>query len=182
MTDPDRMTERKVSSDLIYDGKVVHLYVDTVALPDGTTTRREIIRHSGAVAIVPIDAEGQVVMIRQYRYAAGRVLLEIPAGTLEAGELPDVCAVRELQEEAGFRPGKLFKLGGIFVAPGYSTEFIHLYVAMDLAPSRLDADDDEFIEVQHLSFTEVLARIQIGDIMDGKTISALLMARDWLNK
>jgi NTP pyrophosphohydrolases including oxidative damage repair enzymes len=174
------LTEEQLHSQLIYDGKVVHLYLDTVKLPDGSTTRREIVRHSGAVAILPLDSDGRIVLVRQYRYAAGRTLLEIPAGTLEIGESPDVCAVRELQEEIGYRPGRLQKIGGIFVAPGYTTEYIHLYLATDLVPSRLDADDDEFFEVLHLPLSEVLARIKRGEIADAKTISAILLAQEHL--
>jgi ADP-ribose pyrophosphatase len=136
------------------------------------------VRHSGAVAIVPLDGEGKIVLVRQYRHAAGRALLEIPAGTLNKGEDPDQCAIRELQEETGYRPGKLQKIGGIFVAPGYSTEFIHLYLATDLTASRLDKDVDEFIEVQHVPLPEVLNRIRSGEIPDAKTICALFLAKD----
>src|SRR5438034_7235645 len=114
----DKLSERLISSEQIYDGRIVHLYVDTVELPNGKTARREIVRHSGAVAIVPIDQDGRVIMVRQYRHAAGRILLEIPAGTLGKAEDPDLCAVRELQEETGYKPGHLQKIGGIFVAPG----------------------------------------------------------------
>jgi ADP-ribose pyrophosphatase len=176
------LDERTISSQLIYDGRVVHLYVDMVGLPDGSTTRREVVRHSGAVAIVALDQDGQAVLVRQYRYAAGRTLLEIPAGTLEVGEPPDVCASRELQEEAGYRPGRMQKLGGIFVAPGYTSEFIHLYLATELVPSRLDADDDEFLEVVHMPFADALACIQSGDIADAKSITGLLLARDYLSR
>lgn len=180
-TDPNaRLTEEQLHSQLIYDGKVVHLYLDTVKLPNGNTTRREIVRHSGAVAIVPLDAERRIILVRQFRYAAGRVLLEVPAGTLEVGESPDVCAVRELQEEIGYRPNKLQKIGGVFVAPGYTTEFIHLYLASDLVPSRLDADDDELLEIVRLPLGEVLARIRHGEIADAKTISAIFLAQEHL--
>ncbi len=172
--------EKQLDSQLVHDGKVVHLYVDTVELPNGQTTRREIVRHSGAVAIVPVDPEGLIVMVRQFRYAAGRMLLEIPAGTLEIGELPDLCVTRELQEETGFKPGKIQKIGGIFVAPGYTTEFIHLYLATDLTPSQLEADDDEFLEVVHLPLADVLQRIKHGEIADAKTISGILLAQEWL--
>jgi ADP-ribose pyrophosphatase len=175
---PDPLTEKLIGSDLIHDGKVVHLYVDTVRLPNGRTTRRETVRHSGAVAIIPLDSDGKIVLVRQYRHAAGRALLEIPAGTLNKGEDPDQCAIRELQEETGYKPGKLQKIGGIFVAPGYSTEFIHLYLATDLTASRLDMDADEFIEVQHVPLPEVLNRIRSGEIPDAKTICALFLAQD----
>ncbi len=178
----DKLTERLISSEQVYDGRIVHLYVDTVELPNGKTARREIVRHGGAVAIVPIDQDGSVIMVRQYRHAAGRIMLEIPAGTLGKGEDPDVCAVRELQEEIGFKPGNLQKIGGIFVAPGYTTEFIHLYLATNLSDSHLDMDEDEFIEVLHLPMEEVMKRIKSGEIIDGKTLSAVLLAKDFLSK
>src|SRR5262245_54659602 len=129
------LNEKTVSSELIYDGRPVRLYIEMVEMPNGDVKKREIVRHGGAVAIVPIDKDNNVLMVWQYRHAAGRVLLEIPAGTLEKGEDPDVCAVRELQEEIGYKPGKLEKIGGIFVAPGYTSEFIHLYFATDLIES-----------------------------------------------
>lgn len=172
---PDSLSEKKLTSDLIYDGRVVHLYLDTVQLPNGQNAKREIVRHPGAVAIVPLDAEGKVILVTQYRHAAGRVLLEIPAGTLNPGEDPDLCAVRELQEEIGYKPGKLQRLGGIYLAPGYSTEYIHLYLATDLVESRLHMDADEFIEVSRLTVADVRQRIQSGEIADAKTISAMMM-------
>jgi len=175
-----KMYEKQITSDVIYDGKVVKLRIDAVRLPNGRIARREIVRHPGAVAIVPVDPEGKIVMVRQYRYAAGRVLLEIPAGTLELGEPPEDCALREMQEETGFKPGKIERIGGIFVAPGYTTEFIHLFMATDLTASRLDMDDDEQIEVLHLSMNDVLSRIQSGEIADGKTISGVLMVKERL--
>jgi ADP-ribose pyrophosphatase len=176
----DELIEKQLESHLIYDGRIVHLFLDTVRLPDGQSTQREVIRHIGAVAIVPLDANGQVVMVKQYRHPAGRVLLEIPAGTLHPDEPPDVCAVRELQEETGYKPGRLQKIGGIYTAPGYTSEFIHLYLATDLIPSRLDADEDEFLQVVHLPMAEVLAQIQSGAIADGKTISAVLLVKEIL--
>jgi ADP-ribose pyrophosphatase len=174
----DQLTERLISSEPIYDGRIVHLYVDTVQLPNGQIARREVVRHGGAVAIVPIDPEGNVILVRQYRHAAGRILLEIPAGTLNKDEDPDLCADRELREETGYRPGKLQKIGGMFAAPGYTTEFIHLYLATDLAESRLKMDEDEFIEVLHLPMQEVMKRIRAGEIIDGKTLSAVLLAKE----
>jgi ADP-ribose pyrophosphatase len=177
MPSDSHLTEKLVESKPIYDGRIVHLYVDTVELPNGKQAQREIVRHTGAVAVVPIDSDGNVVMVRQYRHAAGRVLLEIPAGTINPGEDPDLCAGRELQEEAGYKPGKLQKIGGIFVAPGYSTEYIHLYLATELVESRLEMDDDEFLEVERLSFPELINKISAGEITDGKTISAVLLAR-----
>jgi ADP-ribose pyrophosphatase len=176
----EKLIETPLESRLIHDGRVVHLSVDTVRLPNGQIAQREVVRHIGAVAIVPIEADEQIVMVKQYRHPAGRVLLEIPAGTLHPDEPPEVCAVRELQEEVGYKPGKLQKIGGIYTAPGYTSEFIHLYMATDLIPSRLDADEDEFLQVVRLPMAEVLAQIQSGAIADGKTISAVLLVKEIL--
>lgn len=165
-----------MTSEPVYLGKVVNLYVDVVRLPDGQQARREIVRHSGAVAMVPLLPSGDVVMVRQYRHAAGKVLLEIPAGTLEPDEDPEQAAVRELQEEIGYRPGKLTRLAGEYTAPGYTSELIHIYLATGLQESNLDQDDDEFLEVVRLPFDEALRRVEQGEIMDGKTIIGLLLA------
>ncbi len=169
-------SETVTNRETIYEGRVVNLYVETVRLPNGKTTRREVIRHGGAVAIVPLDEQGHVTLVRQYRLPAGQDLLEVPAGTLEPGEEPLVCAERELQEETGLRPGTLTPLGGIFVAPGYSSEYIHLFLATDLTPSSLPGDDDEFLEVVSMSLAEALDLVDQGQIVDGKTITALLLA------
>ena len=115
------MHEEILTTTNIYDGRVIKLSLHDVRLPDGSEAKRELVYHPGAVALVAVDADGKLLLVRQYRIAARRVMLEIPAGTLEAGEPPDVCAVRELQEETGYKPGHLHKLGGIFVAPGYTT-------------------------------------------------------------
>ena len=174
----DALTEKLISSELIYDGRVVHLYIDTVQLPNGKTSKRELIRHVGAVALIPFDADGNIIMVRQYRHPLGRILLEIPAGTLNPNEDPDVCAIRELQEETGYKPGHLEKIGGIFLAPGYSSEYIHLYIATQLSESRLAMDEDEFIEIVRLPLQEALKRIGTGEIADSKTISALLLVKE----
>ena len=108
----DFLEEKTLESKQIYDGRVVHLYLDTVQLPNGKTSLREVVRHNGAVAVVPIDRDGNVILVQQYRHPARRVLLEIPAGTLNVGEDPDTCVERELQEETGYKPGKIIKLGG----------------------------------------------------------------------
>ena len=179
MSEPltDGLTENTLSSELLYDGRVVHLYMETVRLPNGRESTREVIKHNGAVAIVAFDADGQVLLVRQYRQAVRRVLLEIPAGTLEPGEAPLDCAIRELQEETGYKPGKLESLGGIYTAPGYTSEFIHLFLATDLTESQLELDADEFIEVLHVPLAEVLMLIASGEIADGKSISGILLAQ-----
>ena len=172
----DGLTENTLDSELIYDGRVVHLYMETVRLPNGNVSKREVIKHSGAVAIVAFDPDGNILLVRQYRQPTRRLLLEIPAGTLNPGEAPLDCAIRELQEETGYKPGKIEPLGGIFTAPGYTSEFIHLFLATELVESRLELDDDEFIEVLHMPLAEVLSLIATGEIADGKSISGLLLA------
>lgn len=168
--------ERVIASEPAFLGRLIRLYVDTVILPDGQQAQREIVRHPGAVAMVPLLADGTVVLVRQYRHAAQQVLLEIPAGTLEPDEDPAQAAARELQEETGYWPGQLERLAGEYTAPGYTTELIHLYLATDLVESRLAADDDEFLEVVRLPFDEALRRVESGAIQDGKTMIGLLLA------
>ncbi|KXK24684.1 MAG: putative ADP-ribose pyrophosphatase [Chloroflexi bacterium OLB15] len=158
----------------VYSGRVVNLVVVDVQLQNGQKSKRELVRHPGAVAIVAIDENDQVLLVRQYRFAARQAMIEIPAGTLNIGEDPAACAIRELQEETGCKAAQIDSLGGIFVAPGYTTEFIHLFLAKGLSESRLAMDDDEFIDVQRLPFAEALAMVDRGKIIDGKSIAALL--------
>ncbi|MFN8377643.1 MAG: NUDIX hydrolase [Anaerolineae bacterium] len=167
------MQEIVTHEERVYDGRVIHLALLDVTLPDGGTAKRELVRHPGAVAIVPLMGE-DVLMVRQFRMAANRVMLEIPAGTLNPGEEPLVCAERELQEETGYKPGVLESLGGIFVAPGYTTEFIHLFLATGLTESRLEMDEDEFIEPVRMPLRDLVAMIDRGEIQDGKSTAALL--------
>lgn len=173
-------SEQVLDSKVLYEGRVLTLTLQTVELPDGRTSSREIVRHRGAVAILPLHEDGQITLIRQYRLAAGATLWEIPAGTLEPGEDPRDCAIRELQEEAGLRPGNLVRLGGVFPAPGYSSEYIHLFVATDLTPSVLQGDDDESIETVVVSLDEALAMVGRGEIENAMAVIALLWVSRWL--
>jgi ADP-ribose pyrophosphatase len=175
------MQETITDTRKIFKGRVVRLNVHEVRLPNGQFSRREIIHHSGAVAVIALDDEQNVLLVRQFRLGANAVLLEIPAGVLEADEAPPICAERELQEEAGYKPGRLEPLGGFFAAPGYSTEYIHLFLACDLTESRLTGDTDEFVEMQRVPFAEALAMVERGDIVDAKTIIGLLRTRTHLN-
>ncbi len=168
------MLEIPMHIEEIYHGKIVHLTVQDVRLPDGKTAKREIIKHGGAVAMVALDADQNVLLVRQFRLAANQVLTEIPAGTLNPNEAPTTCAERELQEETGYKPGKLESLGGIFVAPGYTTEYIHLFLATDLRESVLDKDEDEFLELDRVPLSDAIAMIERGEIIDGKSVTALL--------
>ncbi|QPC81637.1 NUDIX hydrolase [Phototrophicus methaneseepsis] len=168
------MDEKILGSTRVYDGKLVKVDKLTVQLPDNATALREVVQHPGAVAIVPIDAENNVLLVRQFRIAANKSLLEIPAGTLEPGEQPDLAAVREMREETGYHPGQIQPIGGIYAAPGYTTEYIHLYYATDLTESPLDQDEDEFIELIRMPYAESLRLIEKGDIEDSKTVAGLL--------
>jgi ADP-ribose pyrophosphatase len=168
--------EHVLESRRVYDGRVVSLRVDTIRRGDGAITEREIVEHNGAVAMVALDQEGNVYLVRQYRAAAGLSLLELPAGTLEPGETPEACARRELQEEIGFIPGGLKRLGGFYAAPGYTTEYIHVYLATDLHPSRLPTDADEDIAVERLPFGQALSDALSARANDSKTIVGLVWA------
>jgi ADP-ribose pyrophosphatase len=168
------LDEKILHTEQIYSGRVVKLQILDVELPDGKQAKRELIRHPGAVAIVALDSDQNVLLVRQFRIAAGKILSEIPAGTLNPEEAPDVCARRELQEETGYLPEKLEALGGFYVAPGYTTEFIHLFLATNLTASRLAGDEDEFIELDRVTIPEAVAMIERGEIIDGKSISGLL--------
>jgi ADP-ribose pyrophosphatase len=165
----------------LYEGHIVKLDLHEVRLSDGNQRKREVIQHPGAAAIVAVDSDGKILLVRQFRIAAGKVLREIPAGTLKPDEPPSDCAARELQEETGYKPGALKDLGGFYPAPGYTTEFIHLYLATELVESRLAADADEFIELDRVSLTEAQAMIENGDIVDGKTMIGLMLAARHLN-
>jgi len=163
-----------LSSEVIYSGKVVKLRVDEVRLPNGRATRREVVEHRGAVALVALDADGNCLLVRQYRSAVGRVLLEIPAGTLEADEDPAACAARELAEETGYRPGRLVELFGFYSAPGFCTEHLWVYLATDLVAEALEADADEDIELIRAPLGDCVELIRSGEIRDAKSIAGLL--------
>lgn len=168
------MEEQTLHITPIYQGRVVTLELHQVMLPNGLESKRELIKHPGAVAIVALDEEGRVLLVRQFRYAAAKVLYEIPAGTLNPNEPPLECADRELREETGFQPLSLEPIGGIYMAPGYTTEYLHLFFAPAVQPAPLPPDEDEQIEVTHATWSEVLGMIENGTIEDSKSVSALL--------
>jgi ADP-ribose pyrophosphatase len=162
-----------IGSQEIYRGRVVNLRVDEIEIASGVNVRREVVEHSGAVVVVPVDAQGNILWVRQYRYAAERELLELPAGTLERGEEPEACARRELVEEVGFAASTWKTLGGFFSAPGFCSEYLHAFLATDLTAEQAEGDEDEEIEVETLSLDESLARIDAGEIVDAKSLAAL---------
>jgi ADP-ribose pyrophosphatase len=173
--EPEREARRR-----IYRGRVIDLNVDTLRLPDGTVMEREYVAHAGAAAILPfVDAPGapdpRVLLLRQYRHATGGELWEVPAGTRDAPEEPWAdCAHRELEEETGFRARSLRQLTRIFTAPGFCDEIIHLFMAWDLEPGHRNLDDDEFVEVVEMRFSEALEMVRDGRIVDAKSVATLL--------
>jgi ADP-ribose pyrophosphatase len=172
----ENLKETVIGTEEIYHGKIVHLRVDSVRLPDGKESKREIVGHGGAVCIVPITDDGNVLLIRQFRLAASDVLLEIPAGGLEPGETPEACAARELEEETGFRATSLQHLFSAFLAPGYSTELMHAYLATGLTPGKTNMDEDEKVVLTPIPLGEVVDRILAGELKDAKTIAGIMVA------
>jgi len=168
--------ERIVDSRPIYDGRIVRFRVDTVALPDGSTVKREVILTPGAVVIIPLTDDGRVRLVRQYRSAAGEFMLELPAGTLEPGESPAAAAPRELAEETGDRAAHWERLTGFYTIPGICDEYLHLFLATGLTPGEPNREADEFIEVVTLPLEEALSMVKTGTIYDAKTMIGLLLA------
>ncbi|MDD3839174.1 MAG: NUDIX hydrolase [Clostridia bacterium] len=172
--------EKTIDSKKIFDGKIIKLKVDTVLLPDGKKSTREIVNHPGAVAILPLTDKNELIMVKQYRKPIERVLLEVPAGKLDEDELPEECAERELEEETGLTAEKLINLSSIYTTPGFSDEVIHLFIATGLKKGRANSDDDEFLEVVKIPFNKVMEMIEQNLIMDSKTINCILLARHYL--
>jgi len=168
--------ERVLSTRRIHEGRICALREDTVQLANGNTAFREIVEHAPVVAIVPIDSNGDVILVRQYRLAAKEALLEAPAGLVDDGEDLEAAAQRELQEETGYRAADLRRLGGFFVSPGFCTEFIHIYLATGLTESPLQGDEDEDITVERVSLPEALRLVETGAIKDAKSVAGILLA------
>jgi ADP-ribose pyrophosphatase len=169
-----------LESEIVYRGRALSVRRDRILPAGGQPTSMDVVVHSGAVTLVPIDDDGSLWFVRQYRHAAGMVLLELPAGTLEDGEPPERCAERECREEIGMAPSRLEPLGECFLAPGYSTEYMHFYLATGLTASPLAADSDEDITVERVRPERVPAMIASGDLRDAKSLAALYLAQAWL--
>lgn len=169
--------EKKISSEIIYEGAIMNVRRDKVTAPKGQAYR-EIVEHNGAVAAVALTDEGNIVMVKQYRYACGRPILEIPAGKIDKGETDPVNAMRrELREETGYTAEQILHLGDVNPSCAYSEEVIHLYLMRDLTPGEQDLDDDEALEVLEMPFDEVYDMAVRGELVDSKTLAALLMAK-----
>ncbi len=166
--------EETLSSRLIYDGRAVKLRVDTVRMPGGRETTREIVEHSDCVAIIAVDADDNVLLVNQFRKPVEKELLEIPAGGIEPGEDAVATVCRELREETGYLPRKVERLGGFYSTPGYCTEYLYLYLATDLVPSQLHAEDTESIRLVRVPISQIPSLITSGSICDAKSIAGLL--------
>ena len=176
MSDNPRISTRRM-----YTGRIINLDIDTVRFPNGSTGELEMIRHPGASAVVPflsdpVGEDPQIVLIRQYRYAAERYLYEVPAGRLDAGEAPDACARRELKEETGCEAERVEHLTTIYTTPGFTDEKIHVFMAVGLTRGEIAREADEFIEVETMSLSHALSLVEKGEIRDAKTVVALLYA------
>ena len=176
------MSFELLNSEVLMKGRAFCIRRDTLKTPDGRETKYDIIEHSGSVVIIPVDANGNILLVRQYRHATGGDLLELPAGTLDGDEDPEVCAAREIREETGKAAEKLTKLGEFYLVPGYSTEFMVVYLATGLSYNPLDADDDEFLSVEAVPVAEAFQMAERGEIPDAKSLAALFLARSSLEK
>ena len=168
------MPEKVIASQQVYRGRRIGLRVDTVTMPSGRQTTREVAEYPNCVAVVALDSDGSVVLVRQYRHPVGRELLEVPAGGVDEGEEPKDTALRELEEETGYRAGKMERIGGVYAAPGYSTEFMHLFLATELKAGDSRVEEDEIIEVVPVPLKRIRGMIQSGEICDGKSVIGLL--------
>ena len=167
-------SEQLLSSKEIFRGHVVNLRIDTIEKKSGVVTTREIVEHKDCIAVVVVDEVDNILMVKQFRTPIDKMLLEIPAGGVKDGEDLEDCVRRELQEEIGYLPAKLQRLGGFYAAPGYCSEYLHIFLATDLTISRLTAEDTDEIEVMRFAVPEILAMIDSGEICDAKSIAGLL--------
>ena len=171
-----------IKSETILQGRAFKIRRDYLKTPHGQETRLEIIEHGGSVVIVPIDNEGNIHFVRQYRHATGQNMLELPAGTRDNYEPYESCAAREIREETGMEAGKLEKVGEFYLAPGYSTEFMAVFLATDLKHNPLDADEDEFLAVEKIPLRKAMEMLEGGEVKDAKSLAAFLLARSHLEK
>lgn len=167
--------EKTMKSERVYEGKVINLRVDTVELPDRKYSKREIVEHSGAVAIIAVNSEGNIILIKQFRKPVEEVLIEIPAGRIEANEDPQHTALRELEEETGFKANKITKLVEYYSSPGFSNEVLHIYLAEELETGIAKPDEDEYIEIFPTDLEAAIEKIKSGEIKDSKAIVGILM-------
>lgn len=175
------LTERTLSSKAVYEGRIITVLVDQAELPNGKQALREVVRHPGGVAILPLDRDGSVTLVQQYRYPFHQLLLELPAGKLDEGEDHRAAAARELSEETGLEAGELTYLGCLLASPGFCDEKLHMYLARDLRRAESHPDDDEFLNVVTIPFEELARKVMDGTIEDAKTVATALKTKVLLN-
>jgi len=171
-----------IKSEKVYKGKIIDVVNDVIELPDSRHAVREVVKHIGATAIVPVDKDGNIIFVRQYRHPALDYVLEIPAGTLEAGEDPFICAKRELEEETGYKSEDISFVFKFYSAIGFCSEVLHIYLAENLQEGKMNLDEDEFIELERYSLDEAVKMIFDGAIIDSKTIASVLAYKEILNQ
>lgn len=171
-----------IRSETLLQGRALKVRQDTLRTPDDRETKFEIVEHGGSVVLFPIDEDGNLLFVRQYRTAVGKDLLELPAGTRHEGEPFEDCAAREIREETGMEAGRLQKLGEFYLVPGYSTELMAAFLATELRENPLDADEDEFLDVEKIPLRQAIGMAERGEIQDGKSLAALLLAKSHLEK
>lgn len=169
----DGLTEKKKSSKEIFKGRIVHLFVDNVLLPNGQESTREVVKHPGAVAVIAVNKEGKLLLVRQYRYPLDGIIYEIPAGKLEPDENPDDSALRELEEETGCQCERLEKIASFYSSPGFSDELLHVYFTDSLIEGKQHLDQDEFLEVCAIDLNEAIKMVEDHRIYDAKTVYAV---------
>lgn len=175
------LTEKTTETSTVFTGKIVTVRVDTAQLPNGKLARREVVDHPGGVAILALDENQQVYLVRQYRYPISKTLIELPAGKLDAGEDPSVAAARELEEETGLRAGRWTALGSILASPGFCDEVLYMYLAQDLSRHESHPDEDEFLDVMTVPFSDLFNQVMSGEITDAKTVATTLKVKCLLN-
>lgn len=175
-------TETTLSREEIYKGRIIEVHKDRVRLSDGTESIREVVDHHGGVTVIPVDADGTVYCVRQFRYPYRETVLETPAGKLEAGEDPLECAMRELSEETGFTAENYVSLGRLYPSPGYCGEVLHIYLATGLTPGKAHLDPGEFLNVERHSLSELVDMAMDNELIDAKTVVAVLKAKRYLEE
>lgn len=174
--------EKTMKSDKIYEGKLLNLRVDTVEIPDKKYSKREIVEHPGGVAVIPVASDNSIILVKQYRKAIERFLMEIPAGKLELNEEPRETAIRELKEETGYEAKKIEYLLEFYTSPGFSNEKIYLFLATDLIEGEATPDSGEFIEMEKYNIDDLIKMVERGEIIDSKTIIGINLAKKYIDK
>jgi len=175
-------TEKTIKSEPIFEGKIIKVKVDTVELPDGNLATREIVEHPGGVAVIAVDNNNEVFMVRQYRKPFDKVCFEVPAGKLDAGEEPLSCGIRELEEETGMKARNFEYLGAFMLSPGFCREYIYIYLATDLYEGTVHLDEGEFLDVEKHKLSDLVDMVMANEIEDAKTVMAILKANELLRR